>query len=80
MLEIFRRNMAERSSPQLTIAGGDAGALPLKSRSVDFVFSYSSLYYVPNIGPAIREVGRVLRPGGHAALELGNLNSLNTLV
>ncbi len=64
----------------LMVLEGDATAIPLRARSVDFVSGYSSLYQVPGIGRCLREISRVLRPGGAAALELGNVISLNTLV
>jgi len=59
---------------------GDAACLPLADCSFDFVFSFASLYHVPDVASAIREIARVLRPRGHAAFELGNQHSLNTLV
>ena len=59
---------------------GDARALPLKSHSVDCVFSFASLYYVDDIEPVYKEINRVLIPGGVAILEVGNSRSLATKV
>ena len=80
MLTAFARRLAEHPAARVMLVEGDASALPLRSSCVDFAFSYTSLYYVPHVELAIGEVARVLRHGGHAALELGNRWSLNTLV
>jgi len=58
----------------------DATSLPFESESFDSVFSYSSLYCIPDIEAAIKEVARVLRIQGIAVLDFGILASLNTLV
>ncbi len=58
---------------------GDARILPFAEGSFDTVFSYASLYYVPDVQEAIAETARVLRPGGVAILDLGNSRSLATL-
>lgn len=80
MLDGLRRNLGGAVPEHLTLVEADATALPLDDQTVDFVFSYASLYYIPRVDLALREVSRVLRPGGRAILELGNSNSLNTLV
>lgn len=82
----FSRRMLRRcrdrvgARPGVRLAQADANRLPLRDHSVDFVYSFSSLYYVPEIHRTLQEVARVLRPGGFAAVELGNRFSLNTLV
>jgi ubiquinone/menaquinone biosynthesis C-methylase UbiE len=43
---------------------GDAEALPFVDNSFDLVFSYGVLHHTPETAQAIREVHRVLRPGG----------------
>jgi ubiquinone/menaquinone biosynthesis C-methylase UbiE len=43
---------------------GDAEALPFADDSFDLVFSYGVLHHTPNTPQAVREVHRVLRPGG----------------
>lgn len=80
MLNGFRRNLGGVMPTHLRLVEADATAVPLEDQTIDFVFSYTSLYYVPKVEAALSEVGRVLRPGGYGALELGNLHSLNTLV
>ena len=41
-------------------------ALPFKSRSFDLVTTGYGLRNVPDLGVAIDEIARVLKPGGHA--------------
>jgi len=43
---------------------GDLLYLPLKNRSVDFIYSSMSLEYVKDIEKAVKETNRVLRPQG----------------
>jgi SAM-dependent methyltransferase len=68
------------ADPKLTIVNEDVQELSLPSASADFVWSYTSLYAVPGLDRVLAHVARILRPGGHAALELGNSRSLNELV
>ncbi len=46
---------------------GDAGAIPIASGSIDLVLSSFVLQLVPDRAAALREMLRVLRPGGHLA-------------
>lgn len=64
----------------LRLVCADAREMPLPSQSVDFAFSFATLYSIPQGERVIGELGRVVRPGGHVAVELGNQRSLNTLV
>lgn len=58
-----------------------AKALPFNNNVFDMCYSYSTLYYIPNVETIINEVSRVLKePNGIAILDLGNLWSLNTIV
>lgn len=80
MLESMKKNVNGTLPENLELVLSDANFLPLKDSVVDFVYSITSLYYIPNVEKAIKEAARVLRPGGIAALELGNLYSINTIV
>ncbi|HET9729015.1 MAG TPA: class I SAM-dependent methyltransferase [Acidimicrobiia bacterium] len=55
------------------------GALPFPDVSFDVVYSCKVLPHVPDIRGGLREVARVLRPGGHAFLEFYNPLSLKAL-
>ena len=50
----------------IEVIEGRAEALPLDNTSVDAVFLITSLCFVRELDLALREVSRVLRPGGHA--------------
>ena len=43
---------------------GDAAEIPLADESVDLVFSSSAFEHISNLGSALAEMARVLRPGG----------------
>lgn len=51
-------------SDRVRFAAGDMNALPLPPRSVDVVTTGYGLRNVPDLPRALREVHRVLRPGG----------------
>jgi ubiquinone/menaquinone biosynthesis C-methylase UbiE len=55
----------------------DGERLPFKSDSFDVVYSNGVLHHTPDTEGAIREVHRVLRPGGVAKVMLYHRNSLN---
>jgi ubiquinone/menaquinone biosynthesis C-methylase UbiE len=80
MLDALRARLGGIVPDKLVVFEQDAQDLSLASESVDFVWSFTSLYYVPALDRALGHVARVLRPGGYAALELGNSHSLNELV
>jgi ubiquinone/menaquinone biosynthesis C-methylase UbiE len=63
----------------LEVHEGSATALPFEDASFDVVCSFKVLAHVPDIELALREVGRVLRPGGVAVLEFYNRRSLRYL-
>ena len=52
--------------------------LPFDSNAFDLVYSF--VLPIEDIEGAIREAGRVLRPGGRAFLEFYNLNSIRHLI
>ena len=55
----------------------DGERLPFRSESLDVVYSNGVLHHTPDTAGAIREVHRVLRPGGVAKVMLYHRNSLN---
>jgi ubiquinone/menaquinone biosynthesis C-methylase UbiE len=56
---------------------GDAESLPFPDASFDRVTSNGVLHHTPHIREALREIHRVLRPGGDARILVYNRNSLH---
>lgn len=52
---------------QVTVARGDATALPLRGASVDACISQEALLHIADKAAVLREAHRVLRPGGRLA-------------
>ena len=53
-----------RSDGRAEVVVADAQAMPLPSSSFDMVVSTAAFEHIHDIGPALREIDRVLRPGG----------------
>ena len=66
MLELARARAPRESAPAgaVTWIAGDMGALPVADRSVDVITTGYGLRNVPDLGAALGEMRRVLRPGG----------------
>jgi ubiquinone/menaquinone biosynthesis C-methylase UbiE len=64
----------------LHVAQASATALPLASASVDVAYSFKVLAHIPDIQGALREMARVVRPGGWVLAEFYNARSLRRLV
>jgi SAM-dependent methyltransferase len=60
--------VASRLSPEIEWQQGTAGALPFDSHSFDAVVSQFGLMFFPDRALALREMMRVLRPGGTIAV------------
>lgn len=54
----------------------DAEALPFEDETFDAVFSFGVLHHTPNFEKAIKEIYRILKPGGEAVIGLYNKNSI----
>jgi arsenite methyltransferase len=64
----LRANAAAAAAANLEVLAGNAEAIPLPDASVDVVTSNGVLNLVPDKPRAIREIARVLRPGGRLQL------------
>ncbi len=62
------RGRAARSGVELDLRPGDLLVLPLGDATIDVVVSVFGIIFAPDPAPALREVRRVLRPGGRALL------------
>ncbi len=60
----------------LQLIQGDLRRLPFSEEFFDSIVCYSTLYYIRELDLALREFHRVLKRGGRAIFDLGNVNSL----
>lgn len=63
----------------LDVVQGSATALPFPDASFDLACSFKVLAHIPDIGQALAEMTRVVRPGGHVIAEFYNPHSLRYL-
>ncbi len=68
MVDAAQRRAAERKLPNVSFARMDAEALGVPDRSFDAVLCALGLMYLPDPAQALREMLRVLRPGGRLSL------------
>jgi ubiquinone/menaquinone biosynthesis C-methylase UbiE len=64
----------------LAVVQASATALPFATASVDVAYSFKVLAHIPDIEGALREMARVVRPGGWVLAEFYNARSLRRLV
>jgi SAM-dependent methyltransferase len=55
----------------------DATGLPFEDETFDFVYSHGVIHHIPAVEEVVREIHRVLRPGGEALVMVYNRSSLN---
>jgi len=61
-------NAKEIETGRVQIAGGSVAALPFPGRTFDIVTAVETHYYWPDLLANVREISRVLKPGGTFAL------------
>ena len=74
MLSLARRRCAD--APQVRLQTADATALPTDDASCDAAVSVQVFEYIADVGVALAELFRVLRPGGRAAIVCSDWTSL----
>lgn len=67
MLDVVRDTAVARGLDNVSTRHGAAERLPFEDGEFDFVFSRYSAHHWSDLGLALREVRRVLKPGGVAA-------------
>jgi ubiquinone/menaquinone biosynthesis C-methylase UbiE len=67
MLDVVAAAASERGLDNVSTVRGAAESLPFDDAEFDFVFSRYSAHHWSDLGLALREVRRVLKPGGLAA-------------
>jgi ubiquinone/menaquinone biosynthesis C-methylase UbiE len=64
----------------LHVAQASATDLPIATGSIDVAYSFKVLAHIPDIAGAMREMARVVRPGGWVLAEFYNARSLRRLI
>lgn len=64
MVEKARKRLSRYPAPRLRLVVGDAAAIEARDESYDAVVDFGIIHHVPGWQRAIKEVSRVLRPGG----------------
>lgn len=72
--------LARAAERGLDVMQGSATNLPVRDASVDVAYSFKVLAHVADIEGAMREMARVVRPGGWVLAEFYNARSLRRLV
>lgn len=62
----------EIAAGRLSLHQGDLADLPLADDSLDAVITTNTVYFVADLGPALAEIARVLRPQGMAVIGVGD--------
>ena len=73
MLERARVRFADEwAAGRLELTAGSLVDLPLGEDSVDAVITVNTFYFLEDPRPALREIARVLRPGGRVVIGIGD--------
>jgi len=78
-LDLSRGMLGQAKGRGLHVVQGSVTNIPLPSQSFDLVYSMKVLAHIPPIEAAVREMARLVRPGGHLLLEFYNPLSLRYL-
>jgi len=70
-------DQARSNNPGAEIRQADVEAIPFGDATFDFVLCVEVLRYLPHSGPCIREMARVLKPGGVCLATAAPLLNLN---
>lgn len=78
MVEQARRRFAEEwAAGRLEVTRGSLLDLPLADDSLDAVITVNTFYFLDEVAPALREIARVLRPGGRAVIGVGDPETMS---
>jgi ubiquinone/menaquinone biosynthesis C-methylase UbiE len=72
--------LAKAAARGLPVMQASATELPIASASVDVAYSFKVLAHIPDIAGAMREMARVVKPGGWVLAEFYNARSIRRLV
>jgi ubiquinone/menaquinone biosynthesis C-methylase UbiE len=69
MIRLAGRYLKAKSKDKICLYVGDATTLPYRDGVLDAVFGFGVLHHVPDWQQGLREIARVLKPGGIYFLE-----------
>src|SRR5205807_3453184 len=69
MLAAARGHVRARGAANVEFVAGDAGALPFRDESFDVVTCRTAAHHFADVPAAVRQIHRVLRPGGSLLLQ-----------
>ena len=69
MLRAARGHLQARGATNVGFVAGDAGGLPFRDGSFDVVTCRTAAHHFADVGAAVRQIHRVLRPGGSLLLQ-----------
>jgi len=72
--------LAKAAQRGLSVAQAPATEPPVETASVDVADPFKGLAHIPDIAGAMREMARVVRPGGYVIAEFYNARSIRRLV
>ena len=72
--------LAKAAQRGLSVAQASATELPIATASIDVAYSFKVLAHIPDIQGAMREMARVVRPGGWVLAEFYNARSIRRIV
>jgi len=64
MLRTARAFLAERGAADVRFVAGDVEALPFRAGVFDVVTCRIAAHHFANVGPAVRQIAAIVRPGG----------------
>lgn len=64
MMQMAKSYLTPKELTHISLHTGDAACLPFKENRFDALFGFGFLHHVPNWRKSLREVARVLKPGG----------------
>ena len=69
MLAAARAHVRSRGGSSIEFVAGDAGVLPFRDESFDVVTCRTAAHHFTDVAAAVRQIHRVLRPGGSLLLQ-----------
>jgi ubiquinone/menaquinone biosynthesis C-methylase UbiE len=74
-----RKRLGKRYGDRLTLRVGDASAELFEPSSFDLAIDFGIIHHIPKWREAVKQVARVLKPGGHFLFEEVPKHKLDTL-